>query len=76
MAEASYILADLPSSPAGSGDILVADVHTIAGGSKKKRSELAVAIDNESVNLYDVSWSPGSICLWSSNGTARFGRLS
>ena len=50
-----YTLTDLPPSLIGSGDILAADVHTLSGSSKKKRSELAVAIDNESVNIYDVT---------------------
>ena len=49
-----YTLADLPPSLTGSGEISAADVHTISRGLKKKRSELAVAIDNESVNLYNV----------------------
>ncbi len=50
-----YALADLPASLIGSGEILAADVHALSGSSKKKRSELAVAIDNESVNIYDVT---------------------
>ena len=54
MIERSYTVADLPPSLLGSGEISAADVHTLSGSSKKKRSELAIAIDNESVNLYDV----------------------
>jgi hypothetical protein len=54
MIQKPYTLADLPPSLTDSGEILTADVHTVAGPSKKKRSELAVAIDNESVNLYNV----------------------
>lgn len=54
MIQSLYTLADLPPSLTDSGKILTADVHTVAGPSKKKRSELAVAIDSESVNLYNV----------------------
>ena len=54
MIEKPYTLADLPPSLTGSGEILAADVHTLTEAWKKKRSELALAIDHESVNLYDV----------------------
>ncbi len=54
MIQEPYTLADLPPSLTGSGSIQIADVHSLAGASKKKRSELAVAIDYECVNLYDV----------------------
>ena len=34
--------------------MLTADVHSLAGSKKRKRSELALALDNQSINLYDV----------------------
>lgn len=60
MIQKPYTLADLPPSLTGSGEILTADVHTLVGALKKKRSELVVAIDNESVNLYDVLYQHGT----------------
>ena len=54
MIEKPHTVANLPPSLVGSGEILAADVHTLTGSSRKKRLELALAIDNESVNLYDV----------------------
>ena len=35
--------------------VYTADIHSITGSGKRKRSEIAVAIDDEGINLYDVS---------------------
>lgn len=39
------------------GQILTNDVHNLVNSRKRKRSELAVAVDGESVNVYDVQIS-------------------
>ena len=50
-----YILAEIPQDLAGSpGKILATDVYAVAGSRKRKRSELALGIDREGVNIYDV----------------------
>jgi len=50
-----HTLAEIPQDITGSsGKILAADVHAVAGSKKRKRSELALAIDREGVNIYDV----------------------
>lgn len=55
MIEKSYVLADIPNDLVGSaGRVLVEDVYAIAGLKKRKRSEIAVAIDRQGVNIYDV----------------------
>lgn len=55
MAEKPYTLADIPHDPTGSeGRILVRDVNAIAGSKKRKRAEIAVSIDHQGVNIYDV----------------------
>ena len=36
--------------------VYVADVIAITGSQKRKRSELAVAIDGEAINIYDVTY--------------------
>lgn len=55
MIEKPYTLADIPHDLTGpSGRILIGDVHAIAGSKKRKRSEIAVAIDHQGVNIYDV----------------------
>ena len=36
------------------GNILVAAVHGPSNSRKRKRSQVAVALDRESVNIYDV----------------------
>ena len=37
-----------------SGQILTADVHAITGSKKRKRSELAVAVDHQGITIYNV----------------------
>lgn len=55
MIQAPYTLAKLPLPPhASQGKTLAADVYTVAGSKKRKRSELAVAVDYEGINIYDV----------------------
>lgn len=55
MLQEPYTLAEFPKNLiAPNGKILVADVYGLVGARKRKRSELAVALDNDSVNLYDV----------------------
>jgi hypothetical protein len=55
--QAPYVVASLPRPiDHSSGRYVVGEVYGGAAGSKKrKRSELAVGIDGEGVNLYDVS---------------------
>lgn len=55
--QAPYVLATLPLPIDHSkGRYVVGEVHGGQPGSKKrKRAELAVGIDGEGVNLYDVS---------------------
>ena len=55
MIQRPYTLTELPNNlitPRAS--VLTADVYTLVGSRKRKRPELVVALDNESVNLYDV----------------------
>lgn len=55
MIEKSYVIADMPNDLIGSaGRVLVEDVYAIAGLKKRKRSEIAVAINRQGVNIYDV----------------------
>lgn len=55
MIQAPYTLAKLPLPlHASQGKTLAADVYTVAGSKKRKRSELAVAVDYEGINIYDV----------------------
>ena len=56
MIQKPYLLADIPNDITGlSGNILATDVLAIAGAQKRKRSELALAIDRQGINIYDVS---------------------
>lgn len=51
-----YLLAEIPQDLTGSpGNLLAAEVYAIAGSKKRKRSELALAIDRQGINIYDVS---------------------
>jgi hypothetical protein len=52
-----YVVASLPRPvDHASGRYVVSDVHGgIPGSRKRKRAELAVGIDGEGVNVYDVS---------------------
>ena len=49
LAEVQRDLTGLPRN------IHTADVLAVAGSKKRKRSELALAIDRQGVNIYDVS---------------------
>ena len=56
MIQKPYVLADIPQDITGlPGNILAADVFAVAGSKKRKRSELALAIDRHGINIYDVS---------------------
>ena len=51
-----YKIAEFPQSLAKpDGNILVAPIDGHSGSRKRKRSELTVALDCESINLYDVN---------------------
>ena len=55
MSQELFLLAKIPQDITGSsGRILASDVYTAAGFRRKKRSELALAIDRQGVNIYDV----------------------
>lgn len=66
-------MAEIPHDLVGSsGQILAAEVHAVAGPKKRKRSELAVAIDHQGVNVYDVIIiAPLTLCNWT-DGCSRF----
>jgi hypothetical protein len=50
------LLAQLPRPlDAEDGEIFAGDVFTVCGSEKRKRSELAVAIDREEVGIFDVN---------------------
>ena len=56
MIQKPYVLADIPHDITGSpGSIHAAEVFAVAGPKKRKRSELAIAVDRQGVNIYDVS---------------------
>lgn len=56
MIQAPYTIAKLPEGPFPvETRIQSADVYSISGSKKRKRSELAIAIDQSCVNLYDVN---------------------
>ena len=48
------LIADLPLALGQESRILTADVHGITEGKKRKRLEVAVAIDGGCINIYDV----------------------
>ncbi|MCJ1388141.1 hypothetical protein MMC18_000986 [Xylographa bjoerkii] len=55
MLQLPQVLARLPKSlAAGDNGPLAADVYALVKGKKRKRSELAVAVNGEAINLYDV----------------------
>jgi len=55
MLQNPYNLADIPPDLTGSvGNVLTSDVQAVAGSKKRKRAELAVAVDRQNVNIYDV----------------------
>lgn len=58
MIQTPYALAEIPQDITGtSGQVHAADVYTIAGSKKRKRSEITLAIDRQGVNIYDVALS-------------------
>lgn len=55
MTEQAYTFADIPHDlTSSSGRIRVVDINSITGSKKRKRAEIAVAIDHQAVNIYDV----------------------
>jgi len=58
--EKPYVVATLPQPLNNNdGNYLAAEVYGVSPGSKKrKRSEIAVGINGEGVNLYDVRRKP------------------
>ena len=55
MIERAYRLAEVPRDLTGSvGQVQTSDVYATAGSRKRKRSELAVGIDRQGVNIYNV----------------------
>ena len=63
MIQTPYTLANLPVSlHASQGRTFAADVHTLVGSRRRKRSELAVALDHEGVNIYDVQSTTNTLC--------------
>lgn len=55
MIQTPYTLVELSKNPiAPNGRTLASDVYALVGSKKRKRSELAVALDNESISIYDV----------------------
>lgn len=58
MSMESQVIAKIPEDVLGpSSKILTSDVYGIAGTQKRKRSEIAVGVDRQGVNIYDV-WKP------------------
>ncbi|SLM36424.1 hypothetical protein LPUS_05981 [Lasallia pustulata] len=55
MIQTPHTLVNLPVSlHASQSKTFAADVHTLVGSRKRKRPELAVALDHEGVNIYDI----------------------
>ena len=55
MLENPHTLIDLPQDLLGQDSrIWASDVYSVTGARKRKRTELALAIDGETVNIYDV----------------------
>ncbi|EGP90408.1 uncharacterized protein MYCGRDRAFT_108182, partial [Zymoseptoria tritici IPO323] len=53
--EEPYAIASLPTPfDAEKGRILAAPIHSISGSRKRKRHEVAVGIDGESLNIYSI----------------------
>lgn len=58
MIQEPYVLADLQQDLAGlPRNVYSTDVFAIAGSKKRKRSELALAIDRQGIDIYDVQLS-------------------
>ena len=59
MMQRPYILADIPQDLTGSiGRVLTANVYGLRGSSFRKRPEIAIAIDRQVINIYNV----GTLC--------------
>lgn len=55
MIQNPYLLADIQQDLTGlHGNVLASDVLAVTGSKKRKRSELALAIDRQGINIYDV----------------------
>lgn len=58
MIQSPTILAELPRSlVTGRSKAHAADVYGLDGHKRRKRSELAVAVDGEYINVYDVRYT-------------------
>jgi hypothetical protein len=58
MIQNPYALAEVPQDLTGTSvQVHAADVYAIAGSKKRKRTEIALAIDRQGVNIYDVALS-------------------
>ena len=54
--EAPYAIASLPKPlDSAHGRVQTAPAHSIRGSKKRKRHEIAVGIDGEGVNVYNVN---------------------
>ena len=50
-----YTIAQIPPDLTGkTGKLFTSDVNAVSGSGKKKRSEIAIAIDRQGINVYDV----------------------
>ena len=48
-------LAHIPASPFGSNDhVLASEVYSVNGSTRKKRLEIVLAVDQNSIGIYDV----------------------
>ena len=55
MIQNPYLLADIQQDLTGlHGNVLASEVLAVTGSKKRKRSELALAIDHQGINIYDV----------------------
>lgn len=55
MIEEPYTLAELRQNPFGShSNVYASDVFSLVGSEKRKRSEIALASDNQNISIYDV----------------------
>ena len=59
MVQRPYTLADIPQDLTGStGQVFSADVHGLKGMKSRKRQEIAVAINRQGINIFNV----GNLC--------------
>lgn len=54
MIQNAYAIADLPQSISSDGKTLASDVLSVVRSNKRKRSEIALAVDGQGLNIYDV----------------------